>query len=49
VPFKNEKDVREYLQSFVPLSSKWKTEMIEIEGYPSAVPVFFIDLGKVKA
>jgi len=22
--------------------------MIEIEGYPSAVPVFFIDLGKSK-
>jgi hypothetical protein len=46
VPFENAYDVREYLQSFVPLSSKWKTEMIEIEGYPTALPVFFIDLGK---
>ena len=48
VPFKHADEVREYLRSFVPDSSLWQTEMLQVEGFPDALPVFFINLGKLK-
>eukprot|EP00983_Pelagomonas_calceolata_P036334 1133552-Pelagomonas_calceolata.AAC.1 len=45
VPFKDASDVHEYLQAFVPDSSMWKTTILAIEGFPSLIPFFYIDLG----
>jgi len=44
VPFRHADEVREYLRSFVPSSSLWRTEMLQVEGFSAALPVFYIDL-----